>query len=216
MTDETKKIKITFVGDEAVGKTSIILRIQQNGFDEKLGKSAGGTNHFINLKFNHDNSVETIEIINFDLAGDKKYREERSFNYAIEDASAVAVVFDPSSLYFSIVDLENWLKLIKQKAPGVIIALVKNKSDLPEYREFSEDSIKELLNKYDAMYFITSAKKNEGIIELYEGLINKITGLNGNLELIKENQNEKTESINIGNGNKEKMEKPKKRCDCCG
>ena len=161
MTDETKKIKITFVGEKAVGKTSIILRIQQEGFHEQLEKSAGGTNYFINLKFNHDNSVETIEIINFDLAGDKKYREGKGslFNYAIKDASAIAIIFDPNSEFFSINDLENWIMLIKENAPNVIIALVKNKSDLTEYREFSEDSIKELLNKYDAMYFITSAKK---------------------------------------------------------
>ena len=36
------------------------------------------------------------------------------------------------------------------------------------------------------MYYITSALKNEGITELYEGLIRKINGWNTNVELIKE------------------------------
>ena len=119
-------------------------------------------------------------------------------------------------MFFSNDDLVKWVKLIKEIAPKAIIALVKNKSDSTANKNFKEDSIKELVNKNDAMYFITSAMENKGIIELYEGLINKITGLNGNLELIKENENEKTESINIGNESKEKIIiKRKKRWCCC-
>ena len=217
MTDEIKtKIKIAFVGDERVGKTSIIMRMHGQGFQEDLSSSFGGSNYSKKFKFNHDNSTEIIEITSSDLAGDEKFRKASIFNLAIQDASAIAIVFDPSNMFFSNDDLEKWVQLIKEIAPKAIIALVKNKSDLTANKNFKEDSIKELANNYEAMYFITSAMENKGIIELYEGLINKITGLNGKLELIKENENEKTESINIGNGNKEKMEKPKKRCDCCG
>ena len=168
------------------------------------------------MKFNHDNSTEIIEITSSDLAGNEKFRKASIFNLAIKDASAIAIVFDPSKMFFSNDDLEKWVKLIKEIAPKAIIALVKNKSDSTANKNFKEDSIKELVNQYEAMYFITSARKNEGIIELYEGLINKITGLNGKLELIKENENEKTESINIGNESKEKIIiKRKKRWCCC-
>ena len=119
-------------------------------------------------------------------------------------------------MFFSNDDLEKWVQLIKEIAPKAIIALVRNKSDLTANIKFNEDSLKKLANNYEAMYFITSAMENKGIIELYEGLINKITGLNGKLELIKENENEKTESINIENESKEKIIiKRKKRWCCC-
>ena len=217
MTDEIKtKIKIAFVGDERVGKTSIIMRMHGQGFQEDLSSSFGGSNYSKKFKFNHDNSTEIIEITSSDLAGDEKFRKADIFNLAIQDASAIAIVFDPSNMFFSNDDLEKWVQLIKEIAPKAIIALVKNKSDLTANKNFKEDSIKELVNKNDASYFITSAQKNEGIIELYEGLINKITGLNGNLELIKENENEKTESINIENESKEIIIiKRKKRWCCC-
>ena len=217
MTDEIKtKYKIAFVGDVGVGKTSIIMRMHGEDFQEDLSSSVGGSNYFKEFKFNHDNSTEIIEITSSDLAGDEKFRKSLNFNLAIKDASAIAIVFDPSNMFFSNGDLEKWVKLIKEIAPKAIIALVRNKSDLTANKNFKEDSIKELINKNDAKYFITSAMENKGIIELYEGLINKITGLNGKLELIKENENEKTESINIGNGNKEKIIIKRKKRWCCG
>ena len=217
MTDEIKtKYKIAFVGDEGVGKTSIIMRMHGQDFQEDLSSSFGGSNYLKKFKFNHDNSTEIIEITSSDFAGNEKFREASIFNLAIQDASAIAIVFDPSNMFFSNDDLEKWVELIKEIAPKAIIALVKNKSDSTANKNFKEDSIKELVNKNDAMYFITSAMENKGIIELYEGLINKITGLNGNLELIEENENEKTESINIENESKEKIIiKRKKRWCCC-
>ena len=216
MTDITRKIQIAFVGDEGVGKTSIIMRIEQQEFQKDLSHSCGCTFIPINLKFNHDNSTETIEITNCDIAWDGKDRKDNFLDKVFQDSSAIAIVFNPSNVLFDNKDLEKWLNLMKEKAPHAIIALVRNKSDLTANRRFNEDSLKKLANEYDAMYFITSAKKNEGIIELYEGLINKITGLNGNLELIKENENEKTESINIENESKEKIIiKRKKRWCCC-
>ena len=216
MTDITRKIQIAFVGDEGVGKTSIIMRIEQQEFQEDLSHSCGCTFTTINLKFKHDNSTETIEITNHDIAGNEKDRIDNYLDRDLKDVSAIAIVFDPSNVLFDNEDLENWLNPIKEKAPHAIIALVRNKSDLTANGRFNEDSLKKLANNYEAMYFITSAQKNEGIIELYEGLINKITGLNGNLELIKENENEKTESINIENESKEKIIiKRKKRWCCC-
>ena len=216
MNEKSKNIKIAFVGDEGVGKTSIIMRIDQQEFQDDLSHSCGCTFIPINLKFNHDNSTETIEITNCDIVWDGNDRKDNFLDKVFQDSSAIAIVFNPSNVLFDNKDLEKWLNLMKEKAPHAIIALVRIKSDLTANGRFNEDSLKKLANEYDAMYFITNAKKNEGIIELYEGLINKITGLNGNFELIKENENEKTESINIENESKEKIIKRKKPCGCCG
>ena len=65
MTDITRKIQIAFVGDEGVGKTSIIMRMHGQDFQEDLSSSFGGSNYFKKFKFNHDNSTETIEINNY-------------------------------------------------------------------------------------------------------------------------------------------------------
>ena len=186
MNDITREIQIAFVGDEGVGKTSIIMRIDQQEFQDDLSQSCGCSFIPINLKFNHDNSTETIEITNCDIAWDGKDRKDNFLDKVFQDSSAIAIVFNPSNVLFDNKDLEKWLNLMKEKAPHAIIALVRNKSDLTANIKFNEDSLKKLANKYEASYFITSAKENEGIIELYEGLINKITGLNGKLELIKE------------------------------
>ena len=151
MTDITRKIQIAFVGDPGVGKTSIIMRIQQQDFQEDLSHSCGCTFNNIYLKFNHDNSTETIEITNCDIVWDGKDRKDNFLDKVFQDSSAFAIVFDPSNVLFDNEDLENWLNPIKKKAPDRIIALVRNKSDLTANRKFNEDSLKKLANNYEAI-----------------------------------------------------------------
>ena len=136
MTDEIKtKYKIAFVGDEGVGKTSIIMRMHGQDFQEDLSSSFGGSNYLKKFKFNHDNSTEIIEITSSDLAGNEKFRTAPIFNLAIQDASAIAIVFDPSNMFFSNDDLVKWVKLIKEIAPKAIIALVKkSKGNLKQWQ----------------------------------------------------------------------------------
>ena len=208
MNEKSKNIKIAFVGDEGVGKTSIIMRIEQGIFQENLNSTVGMANRQTILKFNNK---DPIKISNIDIGGREK--NDFTLKYAIKDASAIVLVSCVNNSGFSSEDLKaNWLNAIKNYAPqDVILALVLNKSDLLiENKEYNKDSLKKFADEINAMYYITSALKNEGITELYEGLIRKINGWNTNVELIKE---KKENEIEI-----EKIQKNKKifpDWNCC-
>jgi len=208
MNEKQKNIKIVFIGDEGVGKTSIIMRIVKEYFKKILNPTVGMANRQTTLKFNNK---DPIKISNIDIG----WREKNDFTlkYAIKDASAIVLVSCVNNSGFSSEDLKaNWLNAIKNYAPqDVILALVLNKSDLLiENKEYNKDSLKKFADEINAMYYITSALKNEGITELYEGLIRKINGWNTNVELIKE---KKENEIEI-----EKIQKNKKifpDWNCC-
>ena len=193
MNEKSKNIKIAFVGDEGVGKTSIIMRIEQGIFQEYLNPTVGTANIQTTLKFNNK---DPIKISNIDIGGREK--NDFTLKYAIKDASAIVLVSCVNNSGFSSEDLKaNWLNSIKKYAPqDVILALVLNKSDLlKENKEYNKDSLKKFADEINAMYYITSALKNEGITELYEGLIRKINGWNTNVELIKEKKENEIENV---------------------
>ena len=194
MNEKQKNIKIVFIGDEGVGKTSIIMRIEQGIFQENLNPTVGMTNRQTILKFNNK---DLIKISNIDIGWREK--NDLTLKYAIKDASAIVLVSCVNNSGFSSEDLKaNWLNAIKNYAPqDVILALVLNKSDLlKENKEYNKDSVKEFAEKINAMYFVTSALKNEGITELYEGLIRKIKGWNTNVKfVIKEKKENEIENV---------------------
>ena len=193
MNEKSKNIKIAFVGDEGVGKTSIIMRIEQGIFQENLNSTVGMANRQTILKFNNK---DPIKISNIDIGGREK--NDLTLKYAIKDASGIVLVSCVNNSGFSSDDLKaNWLNSIRKYAPqDVILAIVLNKSDLlKENKEYNKDSLKKFAKEINAMYFITSALKNEGITELYEGLIRKINGWNTNVKLIKEKKENEIENV---------------------
>ena len=194
MNEKSKNIKIAFVGDEGVGKTSIIMRIEQGIFQENLNSTVGMANRQTILKFNNK---DPIKISNIDIGGREK--NDLTLKYAIKDASGIVLVSCVNNSGFSSDDLKaNWLNSIRKYAPqDVILAIVLNKSDLlKENKEYNKDSLKKFAKEINAMYFVTSALKNEGITELYEGLIRKIKGWNTNVKLvIKEKKENEIENV---------------------
>ena len=146
------------------------------------------------LKFNNK---DPIKISNIDIGGREK--NDLTLKYAIKDASGIVLVSCVNNSGFSSDDLKaNWLNSIRKYATqDVILVLVLNKSDLlKENKEYNKDSVKEFAEKINAMYFVTSALKNEGITELYEGLIRKIKGWNTNVKLvIKEKKENEIENV---------------------
>ena len=194
MNEKQKNIKIVFIGDEGVGKTSIIMRIEQGIFQENLNSTVGMANRQTILKFNNK---DPIKISNIDIGGREK--NDLTLKYAIKDASGIVLVSCVNNSGFSSDDLKaNWLNSIRKYAPqDVILAIVLNKSDLlKENKEYNKDSLKKFAKEINAMYFITSALKNEGITELYEGLIRKIKGWNTNVKfVIKEKKENEIENV---------------------
>ena len=213
MKDQIEEIKIMFLGDKSVGKTNIISRFENNSFEEELDPTATIIDSKKIVKFNNGTK---IKIITSDVSGDKGYGFKQKIGNYLEGIKAILLVYSLDNDDFTYDDLINdWLVSIKEKADkNAIIALVLNKIDKLGSKEFNEKEGKDFADKNDVLFFSTSAKKNIGITELYEGIIRKIKGWDQEVKLeggVVDEEDEEGEEYEEGNESEEVEENQKQK-----
>ena len=108
-----------------------------------------------------------IKLQIYDFSGQKKFSSVINPYYKKSDG--ILLVFDVTQ-ESSFIALNNWITIIKEKAPQANIILVEQKCDLFE-RVISEEKITELTEEFGIEYFETSAKNDYNINELFDNLI---------------------------------------------
>ena len=104
----------------------------------------------------------------WDCSGQKKFTPTiLSF---LKGASGIILVYDITE-ESSFIAINNWIKLIKEKAPNTNIVLVGQKCDLEEKRVISEEKGKELADELGTEFFEISAKNDYNIKEMFDFLI---------------------------------------------
>lgn len=155
--------KLILLGDYKVGKTSLILRFTKNLFQESYHSTIGVD---ISQK---DMELGENTVINFaiwDIGGQitqmAPYR--RRFYEGAHSAFIVVDRTRPGNLN----SVEIWHNEInKYVAKDINIILVGNKSDLAEIVVISEEEIKEIADKNDFHYILTSAKTGENVQDAF-------------------------------------------------
>ena len=108
-----------------------------------------------------------IKLQIYDFSGQKKFSSVINPYYKKSDG--ILLVFDITQ-ESSFIALNDWITIIKEKAPQANIILVGQKCDLFE-RVISEEKITELTEEFGIEYFETSAKNDYNINELFDNLI---------------------------------------------
>ena len=108
-----------------------------------------------------------IKLQIYDFSGQKKFSSVINPYYKKSDG--ILLVYDVTQ-ESSFIALNNWITIIKEKAPQANIILVGQKCDLFE-RVISEEKITELTEEFGIEYFETSAKNDYNINELFDNLI---------------------------------------------
>ena len=153
--------KIIFVGDTAVGKTTIIGRIMDNPFNEVYEPSIGVDFMSKNIKFRGQN----IKLQMWDTAGQEKFRG--LIPSYVRNASIVFVVYDVS-VKTSFDNIPKWINFIKTIENTTLI-LCGNKIDLN--REVNKEEGEELAKKEGIQFFEVSAKTNENIKNMFYNVV---------------------------------------------
>ena len=190
------KVKIMFIGNSSVGKTSIIKRYSKNIFSTSYISTLGID--FESKNINIDNKTINLQI--WDTAGQEKYKV-LSKNY-YNNSNAFIIVYDITNLE-SFESVMNWIEQIKENAPeNVKSILLGNKSDLEEKRKISEEEGKNLAKKININFYETSAQNGANIEKAIDNLVKDVIN---DENFIKEN----TPKLDR---NKFKTEKKKKCC----
>ena len=205
MSNEEEIIKIVLIGDEGVGKTSIISRYKNDTSIENMETSLGAS--FCGKKIQIGDKTVLINI--WDTAGQEKYHSISISFY--RDAKIVCLVYDITN-QDSFVNLkEKWLKDVQNYGEkNTILAVVGNKLDLYEKEQVIEEEAREFAKEKNAIFKLTSAQSGAGINNLFESLIKKYLSLKFESKE-KEKKNERTQSFRLGIDKNDKYYKKK----CC-
>jgi small GTP-binding protein len=149
--------KYIIIGDAAVGKSNLLLRYAHGQFKDEyqltIGVEFGAKNISINDK------IYRIQI--WDTAGQENFRSITRAYY--KNSVCALVVYDITNRD-SFNNISNWVEDCKNQSPKTIfMVLVGNKSDLNDKRVISVDEGRELAEKYNMIFFETSAKTGENV-----------------------------------------------------
>jgi small GTP-binding protein len=159
--------RVVLIGDASVGKTSLLNQLVSRQFD--LRETA-------TIAANYQIYVEEVDGIKIELqiwdtAGQEKFRSLGPIYY--RNASAAIVVYDVTNRQ-SFDNIADWISAFVDVA-GIrpIIAIVGNKSDITE-KAVAVHEAREWASSKGYCTYQTSAKTNEGVKELFQGLAKEL------------------------------------------
>ncbi|MFX1377066.1 MAG: Rab family GTPase [Promethearchaeota archaeon] len=167
MVEKKINLKLALLGDTAVGKTSLINRYTEKGFNDNYQPTLGVNIVIKKLK------IEEIEVqlAIWDIAGQDKYDLTRKMFF--EGCAGSLLVYDISrSSTFDRIQ-SKWLKDFKKFArPDGFYILIGNKVDLKNINAVSTDKGHNLAKKINASDFIeTSAKFGDNVETAFRRLV---------------------------------------------
>jgi len=168
------KYKLVFLGDESVGKTSIITRFMYDTFDETYKVTIGID--FVSKTMYLEDRIVRLQL--WDTAGQERFRS--LIPSYIRDSSVAIVVYDITSRA-SFLNADQWIEDIKaERGNDVVIMLVGNKTDLHGKRQVSveegEAKAKQLGGE-GIMFIETSAKGGFNVKALFRKLALALPGV---------------------------------------
>ena len=225
---EEKKYKLLIVGDENIGKSSILKRFitdkYNSIYEPTIGLDVQSFTIFI------DN--QKVSIMSLDISGQKK------FNILIplysNNVDIILLVYDITNLE-SFNSIENWIYLLnKINNEKNIIGLIGNKIDLEHNRKVKKKDAKKYADKKHFFFHEVSAFNGEGIKELFSNILseqiknkflkaislNQIEekfGINNDDDILPiyiDNEDKNTEKISDANKIDEKNDDKKGLCKC--
>uniref|UniRef100_A0A6T8NH99 Uncharacterized protein n=1 Tax=Hemiselmis andersenii TaxID=464988 RepID=A0A6T8NH99_HEMAN len=165
------KYKLVFLGDQSVGKTSIITRFMYDKFDSTYQATIGID--FLSKTMYLDDRVVRLQL--WDTAGQERFRS--LIPSYIRDSSVAVIVFDVTARE-TFENTGRWIEEVRQeRGDDVILALVGNKTDLAEKRRVSREEGEEKASKFGVLYVETSAKAGLNVKTLFRQLAQQLPGM---------------------------------------
>ncbi|MCJ1277558.1 Ras- protein Rab6 [Puttea exsequens] len=168
-----KKFKLVFLGEQSVGKTSLITRFMYDSFDN-MYQATIGIDFLSKTMYLED---RTVRLQLWDTAGQERFRS--LIPSYIRDSSVAVVVYDISNLK-SFHNTRKWVDDVRgERGQDVIIVLVGNKTDLGDKREVTSQMGEEEARKSGAIFMETSAKIGANVKALFRRIAQALPGMEG-------------------------------------
>ena len=161
-------LKILLLGDQAVGKTSLIVNYIDKTFNSNMIGTAG-------IDFKKKVIIlnsKRIKVNIFDTAGQERFRNIAKNLY--RNTNGIMLVYDVTDVK-SKESVIEWTEIIKKNVENEIeLLLIGNKVDLIGERKISTDEGDIISKDFNFPFIETSAKTGKNVSEAFLNIINKI------------------------------------------
>ncbi|KAI9341659.1 ras family-domain-containing protein [Obelidium mucronatum] len=165
-----KKFKLVFLGEQSVGKTSLITRFMYDTFDNTY-QATIGIDFLSKTMYLED---RTVRLQLWDTAGQERFRS--LIPSYIRDSSVAVVVFDITNRT-SFQNTNKWIDDVRaERGNDVIIVLVGNKTDLSDKRQVSTEEGEKKAKEANVLFIETSAKAGYNVKALFRKIAQALPG----------------------------------------
>ncbi|KAG2316878.1 hypothetical protein Bca52824_020000 [Brassica carinata] len=162
--------KLVFLGDQAVGKTSIITCFMYGNFDTNYQATIGID--FLSKTMRHEDTTFRLQL--WDTAGQERFKS--LIPSYIRDSSVAVIVYDVANKQ-SFINTSRWIEDVRaERGNHIIIALVGNKTDLVHRRQVSIEEGDTKARELGALFIETSAKAGFNIKPLFCKIASALQG----------------------------------------
>ncbi|KAI8976854.1 ras-related protein rab-like protein-6A [Pilobolus umbonatus] len=169
-----RKYKLVFLGEQSVGKTSLITRFMYDTFDNTY-QATIGIDFLSKTMYLED---KTVRLQLWDTAGQERFRS--LIPSYIRDSSVAVIVYDISNRQ-SFMNTSKWIDDVRaERGDDVIIVLVGNKSDLNDKREVSIEDAEKRSKELNVIFIETSAKAGHNVKTLFRKIAQSLPGIDNN------------------------------------
>jgi Ras-related protein Rab-6A len=157
--------KIVFLGEGAVGKTSLVGRFVYDSFEGDYLATIGTDIH---LKMVQVDDV-LVKLVIWDIAGQDNFAQLRKAYYM--NASGAFFVYD-TSREETIERVDNWVDALYAVTGEIPLIICENKSDLES--AISQEVKDAVVEKHKVKMIKTSAKEDTNVEEAFKEMTRKI------------------------------------------
>ena len=155
------QIKLTLLGKNEVGKTSIINQLIDNTFNEDISQTFTAYKSFKKMEFEKS---ETINLEIWDTVIHYNVINKILNKVAMNDTNIVLLIYDITNKE-SFDELDYFYNDVDKNVgkDNVIFGVIANKTDLNKEQIITSEEGKEYAKKINALYFETRAKDYKSI-----------------------------------------------------
>jgi len=155
------KLKVCLVGNEGVGKTSLIRRFVLSAFDERYLRTAGVVVHKRVVFVPADGAMHEAVLTVWDVIGRDEFAGRYREAYFTNSSGVLAVcdLTRPETLDA----LARWLDIVRDVAGDIPAVVLANKRDMADHVQIEEDDLYAFCELYRVPFLETSAKTGENV-----------------------------------------------------
>lgn len=195
-----KKYKLVFLGEQSVGKTSLITRFMYDSFDTAY-QATVGIDFLSKTVYLKD---KAIRLQLWDTAGQERFRS--LIPSYIRDSAVAVVVYDITN-FISFQETNKWIQDVRsERGEDVIIVLVGNKTDLSSTRQVTAFEGMEKAKELDVLFIETSAKIGYNVNLLFRRIAAALPGI--------ESSDNEEEELEVKLEGHSKISQSQPMCNC--